>query len=379
MKTLKDFMDSRIKEKKDNSTSFYCIDANDFYDKIFLLKNALAMSVLTFKPIIINNFDFFNERISAIIESSKILSNAKVFYENKSLNFHPKKLNFSEKNFIFPKSNISEIIETILPIIIFSPKNLKLNFEGMTEYQRSIDYLSYSIIPFLKIFGDIELKVLERAFVGEIGKVELTIKPKFRFNKLFNSESTESIKSIESTKPIEFNFKDIYSFSQSILNKLPKNNFVKNKKNPISIRAVICSSQKNMELVTNQLQRPLNLILKNTQFPINIKTEFSKGNSDGISITLYAIYSVDSDIDFSRRSSFDILSKSIIFNKIDKKNIVKILSDAVDFCENIQNKNISEIDLHNELLRDLMIFDFISKNDDINKDKYSFFRKFIRI
>lgn len=342
VKTLTDYLDnarpSRIKslesKGKDSPIEF---DSSSCTDVIILLREVLSFSMLSMKPVVIRNFDFLNERIVAIIGCAKQISSARAYHENGSLYFIPKKISFSEKDFSYDRGVISEMIQVVLPVMMFSPKNTILNFDGMTEYHKSIDFFSSSVLPFLVPFCDLELNVLERGFIGEKpGKARLVIRPRFRFNKSIYDEE------------IKERYETVMQFCSRVRNSMKSVESHDKRFRSQSVRCMICAPKSSMQQIEDDLKRPIDLVLRNLRIPASIKVEYSSIDSSNVSITLYSILSGSGEIDFQKMGSFDILSKSIVINNLEKRNVTKLLQDVTSFCTDVQDDKHRYDDLQGE-------------------------------
>lgn len=354
----------------DKAADVVSFDMADFPDSLHLLKNSLSMSLLTSRPFSIKNLDFLNERIISLVDCAKLLGDARVYYEKNILEFNPKKIDFMAKDFSNDHGVISEMVEVVLPVLLFSPRNSTVTFRGLTEYKISLDYFACSVVPFLQGYCEIETKIIERGFVsGKNGAVEIKLRPKFKFNKsVYDEKMTGTFGSIfafleHAKKNKKFIDADLLGSGYSCMGK-----------KPVSIRCMINAPKKEMPRIEDEIKRPIDLILRNTKIPFNMKVEYSEIDASSASITLCLVSSVNSEIDYSKRNSFDILSKSIVINNLDKRNIEKLLAEIYGYCDDVLCGKTH----YRSLEKSLAIYRFLFERldpDDIEDGEI--FRKFL--
>jgi len=186
------------------------------------------------------------------------------------LKFYPNKLKPQTLNIdIGTAGSISLLLQSILPPLIFAKSKSRVNIIGGTDTKWAIpyDYLANVLIPQLKKYADIDIKLEKRGYYPKGGgKVELKIKPKFNLENI---------------------------------NEAPKINLT-NQGTIVQIKGVSHASAdlQNAQVAERQSQAA-KLILSKLNCPIQISNFYSDTLSTGSGITLWAIFSQDPDeIDF---------------------------------------------------------------------------------
>lgn len=361
LKTIKDYLNLNIKENDNSNSEIITIDTSKYEDSFHAFLIALQMSLLKLKPVRIKYVDLFNERIKTIIDIAKKISAAKVSYEQETILFRPIKINYKERKFFYENSIIFDNINFVLPIFLFAPNNHTLLFEGITEYKSSIDRLLFGTMQKFTKIAQIIPKVEKRAFLLEPkGKVELLIRPKFKFNKKIYLGK------------IEERFDNILDYLNFVKHKINLNFSNKNKKNKKSflIKGFIHSDKTHFD-AAQQLKKHMNLLLQQVKIPVRINDFFSTHIQKGISVTIIGYYSKGDEMDFSlKNNSFDIYYESCTYSKLTKTNKERIIEKTQNFIKNYKSKIQNK-----ELQKSLILYDFIF-DDVVDKEYGTILKKF---
>ncbi|MBN2881142.1 hypothetical protein JXM83_03745 [Candidatus Woesearchaeota archaeon] len=333
MKTLTDFLGCKI-------DGFVEFDLKNYKDQLFALTTGLTCSIIMSKPLVVKNLDFLNERIQSILDAAKDVSDGKYVIEDSTLKFVPSEINYSLKEFSYNGANVLDITKLLFPILMFSPKNQRFKITGTTEYKQSIDYFKYFVVPYLSKFVTTKINVIRRSFVSnEIGEIEISINPKFKYNdSIYDQKITE-------------NFKCLKDFIDEVKTKVSNVNFnLRSNLSPLLIRGEIYGAFSSSDYIINDIYKMVDLILKRTKKSVSIKPEFSKRIHDGISITVYAILCEEDDMDFTMSENmFNILGRSIVYNKINTTTQTRIIEEIEKFVKDIEKLKQRYKDLDNSL------------------------------
>lgn len=359
LKTIKDYFTLNINEKKNSNQEVIIINASEYEDSFYAFFVALQMSLLKLKPVKIKYVDLFNERVKTIIDIAKKISAGKVSYEQDAILFRPIKINYKERKFFYENSIIFDNINFVLPIFLFAPNAHTLIFEGITEFKSSIDRLLFGTLQKFTKIAQIVPKVEKRAFLLEPkGRVELLIRPNFKFNKKIYLNK------------IEERFDNILDYLNFVKHKigLKFSNKTKKTKKNFLIKGFIHSDRTHFD-TAQQLKKHMNLLLQQVKVPVRINDFFSAHVQKGISVTIIGYYSKGDEIDFSlKNNSFDIYYESCTYSKLTKTNKERIIEKTQNFIKNYKNKVQNK-----ELQKSLILYDFIF--DDVVDKEYGILLK----
>jgi len=238
-----------------------------------IVRTALALSVITKKPFEVNNIrkgrptsGLKNQHLYCI-KALKELCDAEVRGDSlgsEKLIFKPGKI--SHKNLkidVETAGSITLIMQSLIWPCLFSDKKISIKIIGGTDVKWSIpvDYFKYVFLPYLRKYADIEFRIERRGYYPKgQGKVVVTIKSKHDKSELKLTD--------------KYNLIQIKGVSHACIELETPN-------------------------VAERQAKAASLILNRLDCPVNIRTEYSKSESIGSGITVWAIYSKDKeDIDF---------------------------------------------------------------------------------
>lgn len=299
-----------------------------------ILRTALALSVLTKKPFLIKDIrknrpqKGLKQQHLISVNAIKDLSNADVkgnFIGSEYLKFKPNEINFKNLNIdIQTAGSITLLLQALMPILIFSNRQIKVKIKGGTDVKHSpsIDYFINVFLPFLKEYAEFHTELLRRGYYPKgNGDFILKIKPKY------------SIKNFTT-------FSEFYNFL------IQQNKKIEPKKgNLIFIKGI---SHSSMDLMKNKVAERqakfAKFVLSNylinkkvDNIPIKIETIYNDTLSIGSGITLWATYSLkpnNEDIKISTIIGSDSLGekgkKAEIVGKECAENLIKQIESNYD-------------------------------------------------
>lgn len=267
-----------------------------------MLRTALAMSTLTFKP-----FEMTNIRkgrcvsglkpqhlfcIKALEEMSGArVENAKVGCDN--IMFAPHKLKSSTISIdIGTAGSVTLLMQAVLPAALFGEKKTRFRLKGGTDTKWSmpIDYFSEVLLPQLRKYADIDFKLERRGYYpAGNGQIDITIKPKFRLTDYRNFEE----------------------FWENVKEDAPKINLIEQGK-LMQIKGVSHASADLQDSnVAERQAKSAQHILTKLNCPVHIRSEYSNTMSTGSGITLWAIFKKEKDEDMDAENPIRIGSDAL--------------------------------------------------------------------
>ena len=286
-----------------------------------IIRNALALSLLTQKPFSIENIRKNRPKsgLSAqhlkCVHAAQQLSNAKVLWDelkSTELQFEPGKIQPQTLSIdIGTAGSITLLMQSMLPACVVAENKIRLKIKGGTDTKWSmpIDYLKNVLIPTLKNYAEFEFNQTKRGYYPKGGGfVDIIINPKFELSK---------------TNPIE----QIRQISPAI--KLIEHGDIK------QINGMSHAS-KQLEKA-NVAERCAKSAKKNLNFdcPIKISSEYCESLSIGSGITLWAKFEsgaiVGADSLGERGKPAEIVGKQAAQNLLDqvKAPVDKYLADQL--------------------------------------------------
>lgn len=240
-----------------------------------IVRTALALSTITNKPFEITNIragrpkpGLKNQHLFCI-KALEQLCNAKTVHAglgSTKLRYLPNKIKSKTINIdIGTAGSITLLLQSLLIPSIFANSKMKINITGGTDVNWSpqFDYFNNIIIPQLKKYADIEVSLLKRGYYPKgNGNVEIKIKPKF------NLENINEAPKIELTEQHHL----------------------------IQIKGISHASFDLQKAdVAERQAKSARLILSKLNCPIHIQTQYQQTLSTGSGITLWAIFSKDTE------------------------------------------------------------------------------------
>jgi len=252
-----------------------------------IVRTALALSVITQKPFEITQIrqgrkkpGLKNQHLHCIKGLEK-LCNAKAEgaeLGSDSLKFQPGAIKGGKISIdIKTAGSTTLLLQSILLPSFFAPKQITLQIKGGTNnpWSMPFEYLQEVLIPQIAKFCEkINAKLIKRGHYPKGGgEIEIKIKPKYKIKDYASFE--------QFWKALQQN-KHINSTDQGHL---------------ISIKGVSHASHQleNKKVAERQAKAAEQSLLKNTKVPINIYKEYCKTLSIGTGITLWAIFSKNTD------------------------------------------------------------------------------------
>lgn len=256
-----------------------------------IARTALALSALTQKPFRV--FDIRKGRKEPGLKSQHLccikalnqLCNAKTEgaeLGSTSLLFAPSKLKIRNIEVdIGTAGSITLLLQSILPPILFGNKKMKIIVKGGTDcsWSPSLDYFSNVLLPHLKKFGEIDLKLIKRGFYPKgKGIAELTVSPKFN--------------SLE--------FEKFHDFIKKIRSRCKKFDLAEQGK-ILAIKGISHASSEleNAGVAERQAESAKSFLKPEFSCPIDIKAEYSETFSIGSVITLWAVFTKTDETDYN--------------------------------------------------------------------------------
>lgn len=160
-----------------------------------ILRTSLIFSSLTKKPIKIINIrknrnppGLKSQHLHSVLLIKKITNaeTSNVSIGSMELEFYPKGIYGGiYKEDIGTAGSITLLLQGVLLAVTFADSKTKLIIRGGTDVKNSpsLDYFRYILLPYYKIFADINFKLIKRGFYPKGGgEVEITINPKYSIN-----------------------------------------------------------------------------------------------------------------------------------------------------------------------------------------------------
>ncbi|PIN75403.1 RNA 3'-phosphate cyclase [Candidatus Woesearchaeota archaeon CG10_big_fil_rev_8_21_14_0_10_36_11] len=277
-----------------------------------LTRVALALSALTGKEFTVTNIRAGrpNPGLKAqhlhAIKALKALCNAEtndIEIGSTELHFTPGKIKGGRYEIdIGTAGSITLLLQALILPSLFAPSKVTLHIKGGTcgKWQASVDYLQNVLLPHVTKFVEkIELKILRRGYYpkGE-GEVELEISPKYKIK----------------------NFDTVSSFIEEI--NVPRINLT-TQGTLEQIKGIVnVSFELQNKNVGERIVQSAEGELKKNGVPINVRVDYTHAPSIGGEIVIWAIYSVDGDVNFdnpTRLGSSELIEQGKTSESIGKE------------------------------------------------------------
>jgi RNA 3'-terminal phosphate cyclase (ATP) len=187
--------------------------------------------------------------------------------------------------------SITLLLQSVLLPSMFANKPVRLNITGGTDvaWSSSYDYFNNVFLPQIQKYADIDCKLIKRGYFPKgNGKVEITIKPKYKIS--------------------DFNSYD--EFLNELNNNTPKIDLLE-QDHLIQIKGISHASFSLQEAqVAERQAKAAEISLNKYNCPVKIDINYNGTLSTGSGITLWAIYSKDP-------------------NEIDSKNPIRLGADSL--------------------------------------------------
>ncbi|MBT3720775.1 RNA 3'-terminal phosphate cyclase [archaeon] len=247
-----------------------------------IIRTALALSTLTNQSFEIKNIrkgrgkPGLKQQHLTAVKTLKELCNAKVKGDelgSEKLIFKPGKIKFKNlKIDIKTAGSITLLLQSLLPVLIFSDKKLKIEIIGGTDTLGSmpVDYLTNVFLLHLQKYAKIKTKLVKRGYYPKgQGKLEIIIIPKYFIK----------------------NHKTFNKLHKFLLNENNKINLL-GQGNILAIKGVSHASKNLMKSnVAERQAKTASYLLNKFDCPKDIQIEHVESLSTGSGITLYAMYS----------------------------------------------------------------------------------------
>lgn len=256
-----------------------------------IIRTALAISTLTSKPFEADNIRIGREQPGLkaqhlhCIKALEKLCNAKAEHAalgSKKLIYVPGKIKGGTVEIdIGTAGSVSLLLQALLLPSFFAGKRTKLIITGGTDgkWAMPYEYLKYIFAPHLTKFVDkFDLKLLKRGYYPKGGgKIELTIKPKFRLSDFDSFEE----------------FHDAMLLSKNKINLAARGKL-------LQIRGISHAS-KSLETskVADRQAKIAQMALSKLNCPVNIDVQYCDTLSPGSGITLWATFSETDELDLN--------------------------------------------------------------------------------
>ena len=251
-----------------------------------ILRTALAFSMITGKAFKINNIRK-NREIPGLknqhlycINTLKEISNAQAEGDelgSESLTFYPGKLikgNYTID--IETAGSITLLLQSLLIPCMLSGKRISFNITGGTDVKWSIpiDYFSELILPNIRRYCNIDMKMMKRGFYPKGGgNIEITFRPLYSV----------------------YNHDNFDLFHEHLLNEKKEIELIEQGK-LISITGISFATLDLEDAKVSERQgKAAKLKLSSLNIPINISTQYYQSSSTGSGIVLYATFSHDEE------------------------------------------------------------------------------------
>ena len=254
-----------------------------------IVRTALGLSVLTQQGFNVDNIrsgrtqsGLKMQHLTAVKALRKICSaqTNEIEVGSTELRFVPGKIQVSELEIdIKTAGSITLLLQAIMMPLCFNKGPVKLTIKGGTDviFSPSIDYLKFVLLPHLQRYvKSIDLLTKQRGYFPKGGgEIELIIKPKIKLK----------------------DFKSFNEFRKAVFDQVEHFDLEGGGK-LIKIRGVSHASRDLAEReVAERQANSAKAILKELGVPVIIQSEYNKSLSTGCGITLWAVFSVNEDID----------------------------------------------------------------------------------
>ncbi|MEA2037902.1 MAG: RNA 3'-terminal phosphate cyclase [Nanoarchaeota archaeon] len=240
-----------------------------------IVRTALALSTLIGKAFEVTNIRKGRSKPGLkaqhlhCIKALEQLSDAKSGYAelgSERLRFLPGKVKGRTISIdIGTAGSVTLLLQSLLIPAIFSGKKVRLNLTGGTDVSWSpqFDYFNNVILPHLRKYADIKCSLLKRGYYPKgQGKIDIQIKSKFHLDNLEEALKIDS--------ELQHNLIQIKGVSHASL-------------------------ELNKANVAERQAKTATLILKTFNCPIHIRTEYSPTPSIGSGVTVWAVFSRQTD------------------------------------------------------------------------------------
>ena len=255
-----------------------------------IVRTALALSTITQKPFEVTNIRKGRPKPGLkaqhlfCVKALEELCNAKVGYAelgSTKLRYLPEKIKGKTISIdIGTAGSITLLLQSLLIPSLFAKTRLKITGGTDVSWSPQFDYFNNVILPQLRKYADIECSLLKRGYYPKgNGKVDIKIKPKFTL------ETINEAPSIDLTE--QHDLMQIKGVSHA-------------------------STDLQNANVAERQAKAAKLFLNKLNCPIHIQTQYQDTLSTGSGITLWAIFSKDTeDIDFNNpiRLGADVLGE----------------------------------------------------------------------
>lgn len=261
-----------------------------------MLRTALALSTITQQPFRMTNIRATrgNSGLApqhlTCVKALKILCDAKTEGDeigSQELLFIPGP--FKAKNHtidIGTAGSITLLLQSLLLPSLFAPKPFTLKIIGGTDVNHSvpIDSFSNTILPYYKLAGGIEIRLIKRGYYPRGGgEIEIKFTPEIKRN---NFNNFNDFLKIVSHKGFELTRKGTLAAVKGISN-----------------ASASLSARKVAERTASSAQHALSSL----NIPINISAEYRETPSTGSGISVWTIF--ENDIEPKPRISADVLGE----------------------------------------------------------------------
>lgn len=252
-----------------------------------IVRTALALSTITRKPFEI--YDIRKGRKDSGLKNQHLYC-AKSLQElctaevdgaelgSLWLKYHPKKLIAKNLNInIETAGSITLLLQALLPPAMFAGKPITLTVTGGSDvrWSPSFDFFNNILLPQLQRFAKIEARLLKRGYYPKgSGMAEIKISPKFKLN----------------------DFENFDAFHQQIKQNVQKYYLIE-QYNLIQIKGISHASisLQNAKVAERQAESAGQILKQKYNVPVRINSEYQDTLSTGSGITLWAIFSKDTD------------------------------------------------------------------------------------
>ncbi len=240
-----------------------------------IVRTALAMSTIVGKAFEVSDIRKGRKQAGlkaqhmTCIKALKQLTNAQAEgaeLGSSNLKFYPGKIKAAKLDVdIGTAGSITLLMQSLLPACVLAGRKIKLGITGGTsgKWQMPVDYFREVFMPQMRRYADIKLKMVMRGYYPKGGgKVEITVDPKFSFDKRDDAPRIELLE-------------------QGTLH------YIKG----ISHASKTLQEQE----VAERQARAAEIQLKELGCPVNIDVQYADTLSPGSGIALWAVFSKDED------------------------------------------------------------------------------------
>ena len=253
-----------------------------------ILRNALALSVLTGKSFIVSDIrkgrpePGLKAQHLYCIKAAAQLCHADftdVELGSTTVAFFPKKLRAAKLDIdIGTAGSISLFLQSVLVPSMFANAPVKISIAGGTDviWSMPADYLKHVFLPHLQKYAKIDFKILRRGFYPKGGgKIEIEVRPKFRLS----------------------DFDDFGEFHDYL--KQQEEKIILGEQGKIlQVKGISHASMELLNARVSERQASVaEMTLKKLKCPIQIASEYSDSYSPGSAITLWAVFSKKEEMD----------------------------------------------------------------------------------